>query len=115
MVDPGARKLLAQVQLTASLADIYVVPTQPPNTVALVGAFWVANTDSSARTVTIRIGVGTLTAANSLMEAVSIAANTSYVLLGSEWNLTLQAGAHIQGLADSASKVTVTLMGLEQT
>jgi hypothetical protein len=98
-----------------ALADIYAPPAQPPNSTGLVGALWICNTDTVARTVTIRIGTGTLTAANSILDGTSIDANSSYVLLGQgDFSLTLQAGQKIQGLASVASKITVTVMGVEQ-
>lgn len=107
-----ARKLLAQVQLGAALADIYVPPTLN-GLKAVVQALFICNTDTVARAVTIRVGVGVLTAANSLFEAVPIAGNTVYVLPGSEWTLIVESGAHLQGLCDSANKVTISVFGAE--
>ncbi len=109
----SAIKLLGQAQLGTALTTLYTVPTYPPSAFARVNAIWIANTDSVAHTVTLRVGTGTLTAANSLLEAVSIAANTTMLFTGSEWALTLGAGYLIQGLADTAAKVTVTLSGDE--
>lgn len=108
-----AVKLLGQVQLGATLTTIYTVPAYPPSVFARINSIWIANTDSSARTVTLRVGSGTLTAANSLLEAVSIPANTTWLLTGAEWGLTLGVDQKIQGLSDSASKITVTVSGDE--
>jgi hypothetical protein len=108
-----AIKLLGQGQLGTSLTTLYTVPSYPPSAFARVNAIWIANTDSVAHTVTLRVGTGTLTAANSLMEAVSLAANTTMLLTGGEWMLTLGADYLIQGLADTAAKVTITISGDE--
>ena len=109
----SARKLLAQVQLGNALADIYLCPTQPPNGITEVYSLAIANTDTATRTITLRQGVGTLTAANSLLEAVPIPANTTWIFTGSEVGLIFPFGGHFQGLADVAAKVTITLAGAE--
>ncbi len=106
-------KPLAQVQLGTSLATIYTCPAQPPNAMTQVNGLWICNTDSVARTVTLRMGAGSLTVANSLLEAASIDPNTTWVLSGSEWFLTMSAGMVLQGLASAASKITVTVGGQE--
>jgi hypothetical protein len=108
-----AVKLLGQAQLGTSLTTIYTVPSYPPSVFARVNAIWVANTDSAVRTVTLRVGTGTLTAANSLIEDAAIPANTSWLLTGSEWGLTIGAGYTIQALSDVADKVTITISGDE--
>jgi hypothetical protein len=108
-----AVKLLGQAQLAATLTTVYTVPSYPPSVFARVNAIWIANTDSSARTVTLRVGTGTLTVANSLLEAVSIPANTTWLLTGAEWSLTIGAGYTIQALSDSANKITMTISGDE--
>jgi hypothetical protein len=108
----SASKPLAQVQLGTGLTDIYVNPDQPPGTVTEIDALWIANTDSAAHTVTLRVGTGTLTAANSLGEAWAILANETFILGVGMVILRLQPGQKLQGLADSASKITVSVYGV---
>lgn len=106
-------KILGQVQLGTGLTTIYTPPTGTGNLTGRVNAIWICNTDSAARTFTLRHGVGSLTVANSLAEAVPINGNTTYVLSGSEWIITLATGSQLQALADAASKITVTVYGDE--
>ena len=109
----GARKILAQLQLGAALADIYAPPTGAGNVVAGSTALWICNTDTVLHLITIRVGTGVLTAANSLFEACPIKPNTTWVINEESWSIALKSGLHLQGLADVAAKVTVTLMGDE--
>lgn len=109
-----AIKVLGQVQLGTSLTTIYEPPTAPPNLKAVVRGMWICNTDSVERTVTIRHGAGTLTAANSLFEDTPIEANNVYNVGSNEgFGMILGAGDKVQGLSDAASKITVTLFGEE--
>lgn len=109
-----AIKPLAQVALTASLANIYVPPTSPPNLQAIVKALWICNISAGAVTVTIRNGVGVLTSANSLYEAKSVPANDSIFLGGSDGVvLIVPAGAHLQGLCSSSGNIVVSVYGEE--
>jgi len=108
-----ARKILAQVALGNALADVYVPPIGAGNVVAGTTALWICNTDVVSHLFTLRVGVGTLTAANSLFESCLIQANTTYILNDAQWGLTLKSGQKLQGLADVAAKVTVTLFGEE--
>ena len=110
-----ASKQLGQVQLGTGLTTIYTGLAQPPNAVTKVNGLWICNTDTAQRTFTLRIGTGSLVAANSLAEGVTIAANTTYILSGSEWFIHIGAGVLLQGLADVASKITITLFGEEIT
>lgn len=109
----SAIKLLGQVQLGVTLTTIYSTPSMPQNAYARINGIWVANTDSVVHTVTLRLGTGTLTVANSLGEAWVIAPNSTTILTGSEWMLTMGAGYKLQGLADVADKITVTVSGDE--
>ena len=106
-------KLLGQAQLGVALTTVYTVPAHPQNAQARINAIWIANTDTATRTVSLRVGSGPLTAANSIGEGWTIPANTTYFLSGSEWALTLSSGMLIQGLADVAGKITVTVSGAE--
>jgi hypothetical protein len=113
---PVAVLQLYQGQLPNAIADLYVAPTVPPNSMVQITSVWICNADTAARTVTFRLGVGALTAANSLLEAALIPANTSwFICAGSDIAFVVPAGAKIQGLSDVAAKVTVTICGQVQT
>jgi hypothetical protein len=70
----------------------------------------IANTDTVDRTVTLAIG-SAATASNRIMSALPIGANDLIV-----WDtaIVLAAGETLQGLSDTASKVTVTVVGWEK-
>lgn len=70
----------------------------------------ITNTDTIDRTVTLAIG-SAATAANRLLSALPIGANDVII-----WDtaIVLAAGETLQGLSDSASKVTVTVVGWEK-
>ena len=70
----------------------------------------ITNTDTIDRTVTLAIG-SAATAANRLLSNLPIGANDVIV-----WDtaIVLAAGETLQGLSDSASKVTVTVVGWEK-
>ena len=70
----------------------------------------ITNTDTVDRTVTLAIG-SAATAANRLFSALPIGANDVMI-----WDtaLVLAAGETLQGLSDTASKVTVTVVGWEK-
>lgn len=113
-VHPPAQKPLGQVQLGVALTTIYTCPSDPPNILARVSCIWVANTDAAIRAVTLRVGTGVLTIANGLGEAWPIPANTSIVIGGADMQIvTMTAGQVLQGLCDSASKVTISVYGDE--
>jgi hypothetical protein len=70
----------------------------------------IANTDTVDRTVTLAIG-SAATASNRIMSALPIGANDLMV-----WDtaIVLNAGETLQGLSDTAAKVTVTVVGWEK-
>ena len=70
----------------------------------------ITNTDTIDRTVTLAIG-SAATAANRLLSALPIGANDVII-----WDtaIVLAAGETLQGLSDTASKVTVTVVGWEK-
>ena len=70
----------------------------------------ITNTDTIDRTVTLAIG-SAATAANRLLSALPIGANDVMI-----WDtaLVLNAGETLQGLSDTADKVTVTVVGWEK-
>ncbi len=70
----------------------------------------ICNTDTIDRTVTLAIG-SAATAANRLMSALPIGANDIMVF---DTAIVLAAGETLQGLSDTASKVTVTAVGWEK-
>jgi hypothetical protein len=70
----------------------------------------ITNTDTIDRTVTLAIG-SAATAANRLLSALPIGANDVMI-----WDtaLVLNAGDTLQGLSDTAAKITVTVVGWEK-
>ena len=67
----------------------------------------ICNTDTVDRTVTLAVGTAA-TASNRLMSALPIGANDTIVF---DTAIVLAAGETLQGLSDTASKVTVTVVG----
>lgn len=114
MTNAPAVKPLGQLQLGTGAADIYAPPTYPLNLMGEVTAVWICNTDTVPRTVTIRVGTGVLTSANSLLDGTPIPANTTWVLDSNEAEIIVPAGGHLQGFSDAAAKVTVSVYGKEQ-
>ena len=70
----------------------------------------ICNTDTVDRTVTLAVG-SAATAANRLMSALPIGANDTVVF---DTAIVLAAGETLQGLSDTADKVTVTVVGWEK-
>jgi hypothetical protein len=70
----------------------------------------ITNTDTVDRLVTLSIG-SAATAANRLLSSLPIGANDVII-----WDtaIVLNAGETLQGLSDTASKVTVTVVGWEK-
>ena len=106
----GKPRLLAQLQLGTAATLIYQAPAQPPNALVEITSLTICNTDILQRKATIRLGKGTLTAANSLLDAAIISPNTSYFLFDNA-PFNIEAGVKLEGLADAAAKITVTLFG----
>ena len=71
----------------------------------------ISNTDTVDRNVTLAIG-SAATAANQIMSALPLGANDLMV-----WDtaLVLNTTETLQGLSDTASKVTVTVVGWDKT
>jgi hypothetical protein len=116
-MDEGAIVILAQVQLGAALADVYTAGSKPNPFVAKASELWICNTDSSPRALTLRIGTSgaTLNTTNSLYEACQMPANATWRVNGGGGLIgAINAGYKLQGLADVASKITITLFGYEQ-
>lgn len=70
----------------------------------------ICNTDTVDRTVTLAIGNAAV-ASNRLMSSLPIGANDTIVF---DTAIVLAAGETIQGLSDTASKVTVTAFGWDK-
>lgn len=99
---------LSQSALTATLTTtLYTVPAA---TTAIVKEVLIANTDSAARTVTIRAGGSGV--ANTLIPTVSVPANTSVVF---SLSTVLPTGTVISGGASVGSVVGVTISGVLST
>ena len=71
----------------------------------------ICNTDTVDRTVTLAIG-SAATAANRIMSTLPIGANDVMV-----WDtaLVLLTTETLQGLSDTASKITITCVGIDKT
>lgn len=114
-------RLVNAGQLGTSAATIYTAPslTNTPTGAALgsacVRSLIVCNTDSSARTYTIyAIESGGSAADNrAIFKDATIAAKTTHVHEWASDAFPLGDAATLSGLADSATKVTVTI-GVEQ-
>lgn len=108
---PAIQRLF-KAQLGNALATLWTAPAFPLNGFSQCTSLWIANTDSVAHTFTLRIGTGTTTVADSLGEALAIAANTTYFLSTGDASVFLVLnGEVVQGLADVANKVTITAYG----
>ena len=70
----------------------------------------ICNTDTVDRTVTLAVG-SAATAANRLMSNLPIGANDTIVF---DTAIVLAAGETLQGLSDTAARVTVTAFGWEK-
>jgi hypothetical protein len=70
----------------------------------------ICNTDTVDRTVTLAVG-SAATAANRLMSGLPIGANDTIVF---DTAVVLAAGETLEGLSDTADKVTVTVVGWEK-
>jgi hypothetical protein len=107
---PLVYRRLAQVQLGLLPTIIFKAASQPPNLEVVCNSVVICNTDTVQRRVTIRLGEGVLTAANSILDAAVISPNTTYFLFDNA-PFTLKVDTKLEGFADLADKVTVTLFG----
>jgi hypothetical protein len=99
-------KSLADGQLASSAGDLY---TCPASTVAYVKKAIFANTNASARTITIY-----LTRSGSSDRIIAAGSLEQNETLEVE-NLILSDGDKIRGVASAATSVDYTLMGVEET
>lgn len=102
---------LAQVQAGNTATLVYAAPDNPTNCVVRITSMWICNTDTAERQVTLRKGLGTLTAANSLLDAAALSAKTTWWWEAAEGVITLQAGRKLEIFSDVAAKVTITIEG----
>jgi len=105
--DRNEARLGGPVQLGTSTTTIVTAATGYAD---IIKQIIIANTDTVDRTVTLAIG-SAATAANRIMSALPIGAND---LLVWDTAIVLNAGETLQGLSDTASKVTVTAVGWEK-
>ena len=105
--DRNEARLGGPVQLGTTTT---VIATAASGYADIIKQIVICNTDTVDRTVTLAIGTAA-TAANRLMSALPIGANDIMV-----WDtaIVLAAGETLQGLSDTAAKVTVTAVGWEK-
>jgi hypothetical protein len=105
--DRNEARLGGPVQLGTTTT---VIATAASGYADIIKQVVICNTDTVDRTVTLSIG-SAATAANRLMSALPIGANDLMVF---DTAIVLNAGETLQGLSDTADKVTVTAVGWEK-
>ena len=107
IVDRTESRLGGPVQLDTTTT---VIATAATGYADIIKQVVICNTDTVDRTVTLAIG-SAATAANRLMSSLPIGANDVMI-----WDtaIVLAAGETLQGLSDTADKVTVTAVGWEK-
>lgn len=105
--DRTEKRLGGPTQLGTSTTTIGTVPSSRN---WVIKQIIICNTDTVDRTISLAIG-SAATAANRIMSALPIGANDLMVF---DTALVLTAAETLQGLADSASVVNVTLVGWEK-
>ncbi len=105
--DRNEARLGGPVQLGTTTTTIVTAATGYAD---IIKQIIICNTDTIDRTVTLAIG-SAATAANRLMSALPIGANDIMVF---DTAIVLAAGETLQGLSDTAAKVTVTAVGWEK-
>jgi hypothetical protein len=105
--DRSESRLGGPVQLGTTTTTIVTAATGYSD---IIKQIVICNTDTVDRTVTLAIGTAA-TAANRLMSSLPIGANDTIVF---DTAIVLAAGETLEGLSDTASKVTVTAIGWEK-
>lgn len=105
--DRSEKRLGGPTQLGTTTTTIVTAATGYAN---ILKQIIICNTDTVDRTVTLAIGTAA-TAANRLMSNLPIGANDTIIF---DTAIFLAAGETLQGLSDTASKVTVTVVGWEK-
>jgi hypothetical protein len=105
--DRSESRLGGPIQLGTSTTTICTAAT---GFAEIIKQIIITNTDTVDRTVTLAIG-SAATAANRLLSTLPIGGSDVIV-----WDtaIVLAAGETLQGLSDSASKITVTVVGWEK-
>lgn len=105
------KRLVDGSQLTTSAATYY---TAPANTITTISACTLTNTTAGAITATLYLvpSGGTAGVANCILSARTISAGESYNV-ASAIGQTLAAGGLLQGLAGSATSITLVASGYE--
>lgn len=105
--DRTEKRLGGPTQLGTSTTTVGTVPSARN---WVIKQIIICNTDTVDRTISLAIG-SAATAANRIMSALPVGANDLMVF---DTALVLTAAETLQGLADSASVVNVTLVGWEK-
>jgi hypothetical protein len=105
--DRSESRLGGPIQLGTSTTTIATAAT---GYAEIIKQIIITNTDTVDRTVSLAIG-SAATAANRLLSNLPIGANDVIV-----WDtaIVLAAGETLQGLSDTAAKVTITVVGWEK-
>jgi plastocyanin len=107
MAQPAASRLAGPEYLTGAAANLY---NPAANTYGVLKHLHFANDDSVAHNVTIYIGAtGGSAGGTELFKSFVIAANGTYDWYSS--GVRMAATDYLTGLADTASKVAVTVAG----
>jgi hypothetical protein len=106
--DRAEARICAPTQLGTSTTTLVTVPA---GQTYICKQILICNTDTVDRTVTLAIG-SAATASNRIISALPIGANDIIVL---DTALLLLATETLQGLSDVASKVNVTIVGIDKT
>ncbi len=103
------KRISGPAYLGNSAADVYTPPASTIYTV--IRHIHLANTDTSSRTASLYVGAtGGSAGGTELLKGKSIAANDVLDLYFSP-GLKMASTDFLSGLADSASKVAITVMG----
>ena len=104
-------KILAQLDITTSLLDLYVAPAA---TSVVISSIVVANRSTSTRTFTLKAAPGGAADANlhTLYGAVSLTKNNTFI---ATVGITLAATDKLRVQADAAGALSVTVFGTEYT
>jgi len=105
--DRSEARLGGPVQLGTTTTTIVTAATGYSD---IIKQIVICNTDTVDRLVTLAIGTAA-TASNRLMSNLPVGANDTIVF---DTAIVLTAGETLQGLSDTASKVTVTCVGWEK-
>lgn len=101
-------KRLAQGQIAATAAAIYTVPA---STSTIIKGVRITNADTGASHYFTLYDGGT-TAANQILGQTTLQPNETFI---DDTSYTMAAAGTIQAVADTASKLTYTIYGMEIT